>query len=80
MIVVLPTDIKQQYTSTSSLVTLGIIRILVVSFADGSSVVEAFLGTGFLFLLYQVIVRYPYARTEQLNRALNGAAALVLVG
>ena len=35
---ILPAHIKQQYASTSSLVTLGIIKILVVSFADGNSV------------------------------------------
>ena len=55
------------------------VRTLLVSFIDGSRVVKALFGKR-LFVLYHLIVRYPYVWTEPWNTALNGAAALVSVG
>ena len=52
---------------------------LSIPFTDGSRVVKALFGKGLSFLC-QVIVRFSYDRTAQLNTALNGAAAWVSVG
>ena len=49
----------KQYEPTSSLVTLGMVRILSVSSTDGSRAIKALFGKTLSFL-YQVIVRYPY--------------------